>query len=197
MPCPHCAAIVTSELRRRTTLGYRMFRCRACRRTCNKRTGTPYKHLLVPTDIAKVARRWCYVYRAIDSEGNRVETMLSKTRDMDAAKRFFACALKAVGQAPEKAPANGRDSYPRALRETPGLDVYHGASSSMNNCTVQVHRASSSATIPCGGLALLTLLFASVQCMTSYATISVPAPALTNLSPWPDTAACSRWPSRG
>jgi len=66
--------------------------------------------------------------------------MLSKTRDMDAAKRFFACALKTVGQAPEKAPANGRDSYPRALREPLGPDVYHGASRSMNNCTEQDHR---------------------------------------------------------
>ena len=50
----------------------------------------------------KVAGRWCYLYRAIDADGNLVETMLSKTRDMNAAKRFFACALKAVGQVPEK-----------------------------------------------------------------------------------------------
>jgi len=42
------------------------------------------------TDV-KVAGRWHYLYRAIDSEGNLVETMLSKTRDMEAAKRFFAC----------------------------------------------------------------------------------------------------------
>jgi len=64
----------------------------------------------------KVEGRWCYLYRAIDSDGTLVETMLSKTRDRDAAKRFFACALKAVGQAPEKAPTDGHDSYPRAVR---------------------------------------------------------------------------------
>jgi len=52
MSCPHCAAPTTTELRRRTTLGYRMFRYRTCRRTCNERTGTPFNHLQVPTDIA-------------------------------------------------------------------------------------------------------------------------------------------------
>jgi len=160
-----------------------MFRCRACRRTCNERTGTPVNHLRAPTDIAvlvvpgrlqdklslrhvaemvltrgftfthetvrdweerfaplltarlkarrrgkagrkwhvdetdvKVEGRWCSLYRASDSEGNLVETMLSRTRDMDAAKRFFACALKAVGQAPEKVTTDGHDSSPRAVR---------------------------------------------------------------------------------
>ncbi len=50
MSCPHCAATITTALSRRTTLGYRMFRCRTCRRTCNEPTGTPFNHLQVPTD---------------------------------------------------------------------------------------------------------------------------------------------------
>jgi len=54
MPCPSCAAPATTELLRQTTLGYRMFRCSACRRTCNERTGTPFNHLPVPTDIAQL-----------------------------------------------------------------------------------------------------------------------------------------------
>jgi len=44
--------------------------------------------------------------------------MLSKTRDMEAAKRFFACALKTMGQAPKKVTTDDHDSYPRAVRET-------------------------------------------------------------------------------
>ncbi len=52
MRCPNCAAPITTEIRRRTTLGYRTVYCRACRRTCNERTNTPYDHLQVPTDIA-------------------------------------------------------------------------------------------------------------------------------------------------
>jgi len=31
--CPYCAAPTTSQMARRTTLGYRMFQCRVCRRT--------------------------------------------------------------------------------------------------------------------------------------------------------------------
>ncbi len=81
----------------------------------------------------KVAGRWCSLYRAIDSDGNLVEIMLSKTRAMAAAKRFFACALKAVGQAPEKVTTDGHDAYPRAVRETLGPDVCHRTSRSMNN----------------------------------------------------------------
>jgi len=84
--------------------------------------------------------RWHYLYRAIDSEGNLVETMLSKTRDMEAAKRFFACALRAVGQTPEKVTTDGHDSYPRAVRETLGPDVCHRTSCSMNNRIEQDHR---------------------------------------------------------
>jgi len=53
-----CAATVTAALSRRTTLGYRMFRCRACQRTCNKRTGTPFNHLQAPTAIAVLVVLW-------------------------------------------------------------------------------------------------------------------------------------------
>jgi len=59
MSCPHCAATRTTALRRRTTLGYRMVRCRACRRTCNEHTNTPFTHLQVPTDVAVLVVLWC------------------------------------------------------------------------------------------------------------------------------------------
>jgi len=94
----------------------------------------------VDETYVKVEGRWCYLYRAIDSDGNLVETMLSKTRDMDAAKRFFACALKAVDQTPEKVTTDGHDSYPRAVRETLGPGVCHRTSRSMNNRIEQDHR---------------------------------------------------------
>ena len=58
MSCLYCAAPTTTELPRTTTLGYRMFRCRVCRRTCNERTGTPFNHLQVPTDIAQLVVLW-------------------------------------------------------------------------------------------------------------------------------------------
>src|ERR1700739_2686970 len=45
----------------------------------------------------KVHGRWCYLYRAIDRDGNLVDTMLSSTRDMKAAQRFFRSARAVAG----------------------------------------------------------------------------------------------------
>jgi len=47
MACPYCycQGDATQELERTTALGYRLFRCRPCRRTFNDRTGTPFNHL--------------------------------------------------------------------------------------------------------------------------------------------------------
>jgi transposase, IS6 family len=43
----------------------------------------------------KVKRRWCYLYRAIDSTGATIDFLLSALRDADAAKRLFRKALSA------------------------------------------------------------------------------------------------------
>lgn len=63
MACPYCAEVATNELRRRTALGYRMFRCCSCQRTFNERTGTSYNHLQVPTDIALLVVLWRLRYK--------------------------------------------------------------------------------------------------------------------------------------
>jgi len=63
MPCPYRAAPTTTPMARRTTLGYRMFHCRACRRTGNERTGTPFNHLQVPTDSAVLVVLWRLQYK--------------------------------------------------------------------------------------------------------------------------------------
>ncbi|EFH83003.1 Transposase [Ktedonobacter racemifer DSM 44963] len=44
----------------------------------------------------KVKNVWMYLYRAVDSEGNTIEFLLSPTRDAEAAKRFFLKALHAT-----------------------------------------------------------------------------------------------------
>ncbi|PHC80873.1 IS6 family transposase [Bacillus pseudomycoides] len=41
----------------------------------------------------KVKSQWMYLYRAVDSEGNTIDFYLSKSRDKQAAKRFFKKAL--------------------------------------------------------------------------------------------------------
>src|SRR3712207_9105091 len=63
MTCPHCAATTTTELPKRTQLGYRTFRCSACRRQFNERTGTPYNYLEFPTDIVLLVVLWRLRYK--------------------------------------------------------------------------------------------------------------------------------------
>jgi transposase, IS6 family len=57
-------------------------------------------HLKATTDswrvdetYIKIKGTWTYLYRAVDSEGNILEFLLSPTRDAEAAKCFFVKAL--------------------------------------------------------------------------------------------------------
>ncbi len=51
MNCPYCASPTTKEQTKKTSLGYRTFRCSACHRIFNERTGSPFNFLEYPTDI--------------------------------------------------------------------------------------------------------------------------------------------------
>jgi putative transposase len=63
VPCPRCAASVTIEQPRRTALGYRTFRCPACRRVCNERPGTLFNHLPYPTGLVLLVVLWRRRYK--------------------------------------------------------------------------------------------------------------------------------------
>jgi len=99
----------------------------------------------------RVDGRWCYLYRAIDREGNLVEALLSEQRDMAAAQRFFARALDLVGHAPEQVTTDGHDAYPRAIRETLGDAVSHRTSRYKNNRIEQDHRGTKQRYYPMRG----------------------------------------------
>ena len=47
----------------------------------------------VDETYVRVAGRWAYLYRAVDSEGNTIDFMLSPNRDLTAAKHFLQLAL--------------------------------------------------------------------------------------------------------
>ena len=78
--------------------------------------------------------------RAIDREGNLVDSMLGETRDMDAAQRFFHQAQVIAGRAPERVTTDGHTSYPRAIRDVLGEDVEHRSNQYLNNRLEQDHR---------------------------------------------------------
>ena len=57
-----------------------------------------------------------YLYRAVDSDGNTIEFMLSPSRNATAAKRFFRKALRARHTvAPRVINVDRNPSYPKAV----------------------------------------------------------------------------------
>ena len=72
-----------------------------------------------------VKGKWCYLYRAIDRDGNLVDSMVSEKRDMEAAKRFFKQAVDVVGHAPERVTTDGHDSMSRLDRKSTRLNSSH------------------------------------------------------------------------
>jgi transposase-like protein len=88
----------------------------------------------------KVHGKWCYLYRAIDADGNLVDSHLSEKRNMEAAQQFFQQALAVVGHAPERVTTDGHASYPRAVREILGNNVQHRTNKYLNNLLEQDHR---------------------------------------------------------
>jgi transposase-like protein len=105
-----------------------------------KRRGQAGRSWYVDETYIQVKGKWAYLYRAIDRDGNLVDSMVSEKRDMEAAKRFFKQAADVVGHAPERVTTDGHDSYPRAIRETLGIDVLHRTNRYLTNRLEQDHR---------------------------------------------------------
>ena len=97
-----------------------------------KRKGKVGRRWYVDETYVKIKGKWSYLYRAIDRDGNLVESMLSATRDMEAARRFFRSAQSMVNAAPTQVTTDGTDAYPRAIREVLGSRVQHRCSAYLN-----------------------------------------------------------------
>ncbi|MGG0762201.1 IS6 family transposase [Bacillus paramycoides] len=84
------------------------------------------RHHLKPTNDSwrvdetyiKVKGQWMYLYRAVDSEGYTIDFYLSKSRDTQAAKRFFkkALAFSCVSK-PRVITVDKNLAYPVAIQE--------------------------------------------------------------------------------
>jgi transposase-like protein len=81
----------------------------------------------------KVRGRWCYLYRAIDRNGDLVDSMLSEHGDMAAAQAFLRSAKSATGIVPDRVTTDGHGSYPRAIHSTLGRRVTHRTNVFKNN----------------------------------------------------------------
>ncbi len=66
----------------------------------------------------EVKGEWKYLYRAVDSDGNTLEFMLSAKRDARAAERFFRKAINAShNQSPRVINVDKNAAYPPAIDE--------------------------------------------------------------------------------
>jgi len=182
MNCP-CHSTHTTGLRRTTKLGYRVFRCRECKRTFNERIPTT-SFSRMPTDIVfqvllcrlrykmsfrsgcgvlvlsqlsyvpsargkwvspadetyiRVKGKWCYLYRAIDRDGNLRLDALAETR------HGGSSILLPTSPSSRCSTTRARDdgwarSYPRAIAQVLGTDVQHRVSDCLTNRIEQDHR---------------------------------------------------------
>ena len=66
----------------------------------------------------RVAGKWTYLYRAVDSTGATIDFLLSARRDTNAAKRFLQKALCSPGHPrPRVINVDGNPAYPKAISE--------------------------------------------------------------------------------
>ncbi|MCD8525600.1 MAG: IS6 family transposase, partial [Gammaproteobacteria bacterium] len=88
----------------------------------------------------KIEGRWCYLYRAIDKEGNLVDVYLSDVRDQAAAEAFFEQATKTAGIIPTQIPTDKERALYSAIDNVFGENTKHRDSKYMNNIIEQNHR---------------------------------------------------------
>ncbi len=105
-----------------------------------KRHGKVGKIWKVDETYVRLKGEWCYLYRGIDESGNLVDVRLSKTRDMEGTKAFFARARKITDEIPERVQTDGLASYPRAIEAKLGEQVEHEVLPCTANAVEQSHR---------------------------------------------------------
>lgn len=89
----------------------------------------------------KVRGRWQYLYRAIDRNGNLIDTRLSATRDLDAVESFFRQSVATIGYNPDRVTTDKHAAYPQAIQSVLGFAVVHRTTQYLNNRIEQDHRA--------------------------------------------------------
>jgi len=105
-----------------------------------KRRGIAGRSSYLDETYVKVSGRWCYLYRAIDREGNLLDSMLSEQRDKHAARRFLRRLIDSAGQKPLRMTTDKHPAYTKAIRWIVGCKVLHRQNRYLNNRMEQNHR---------------------------------------------------------
>ena len=88
----------------------------------------------------KVEGRWCYLYRAIDNNGDLVDVYLSDVRDQASAEAFLTQAAKTCGIYPDMITTDKEPALYPAIDNTFGDYTDHRDNKFMNNLLEQDHR---------------------------------------------------------
>jgi putative transposase len=89
----------------------------------------------------KVSGHWRYLYRAIDRDGNLLDSMLSEQRDRSAARLFLRRLVDVTTDKPLRLTTDRHPAYGKAIRWILGRKVLHRQSQYLNNRIEQDHRA--------------------------------------------------------
>ena len=106
----------------------------------SKRRGQAGRSWYIDETYVKVSGRWCYLYRAIDRDGNLLDSMLSEHRDRAAARRFLRRLIDITGQKPLRLTTDKHPAYKKAIRRIVGRKVLHRQNQYLNNRIEQNHR---------------------------------------------------------
>lgn len=98
-----------------------MFAADIRRQRVNRMRGFRHWRWHVDEMYVRINGEMRYLWRAVDHEGEILESYVTKTRDKPAALRFLKKALKRHGQ-PDAIVTDGLRSYPAAMRDLGNLD---------------------------------------------------------------------------
>lgn len=104
------------------------------------RKGKAGKKWHVDATYIRIHGYWCYLYRAIDKEGNLVDVYLSDERDQATAEAFFKQCEKTTGVTPLQITTDKEPALYPAIANVFGGDTKHRDSKYMNNRIEQNHR---------------------------------------------------------
>ena len=113
---------------------------------CQKYLRPHNDSIRVDETYVKVKGNWKYLYRAIDSQGNTIDFLLTANRDATAAKRFLIKALLRLGlKAVRVMNTDKAKAYPKAIEELKesgvlSESVEHRTVKYLNNIIEQDHR---------------------------------------------------------
>lgn len=97
------------------------------------------QHWRVDETNIKVGKRWHYLYRAIDEQGQIVDVYLSDRRNTAAAQAFFEGAIDTSTVTPTRVTSDKAKCYPSSLRTVlPGAE--HRTSKYLNNRLERDHQ---------------------------------------------------------